>query len=204
MIKAPGPKIRPLLSINRLVFYSGVMLLKATEMGQLDRLAVSLILSACIVLISLPAYAESSDVEVTVAIEQILEVEYTGSPNIYFYIDENDLNEGSEGQVNLGDINWWSNVPTWEIRIERTEWYTNDGDPNLELWLQVKYGPPDNDNWITVPVNTDDNAPAVWIEGSGVGTGTFEGIDWKIKELTWDMQPGTYWCTVTISIVPSE
>jgi len=148
-----------------------------------------------------PAYAIDEQVEVSVSIEPILIVEYTGDPNIYFEIDAGDLDEGSEGQVNLGNINWWSNVAPWKILIERTEWDTNDGDEDLEFWLQVKYGPPDNDDWTTVPVNTDPGAPAVWINGSTAGSGTYWGVDWKIKDLTWDMEPGTYWCTVTISIV---
>jgi len=203
-IEAPGPKKSPLLSIKRQMLYSGAMHVKTTEMGKLGRLVVSFALTACIILSSLPASAATADVDVTITVGQIVQVEYTGDPTIYFDIDQNDINEGSEGQVNLGDINWWSNVPTWEILIERTYWDTNDGDPNLEFHLQVKYGPPDNDNWVTVPVVTYPDPPAVWIEGSGVGTGTYEGIDWKIKDLTWDMQPGTYWCTVTISIVAAE
>ena len=70
-----------------------------------------------------------------------------------------------------------------------------------DIILQIKYGPPDNDNWYTVYTHTTD-----WIEGDSPGSGTFKGVDWKVKQIGWDDDPGppppgTYECTVTFTIV---
>ena len=170
------------------------------EVGKLRRMVALLGVEIVPLLFALPAYAVT-DVQVAVTIAEILEVEYTGDPVITFTIGCGDIQHGSKVMRDQGDVNWWSNTAPWKIMIERTEWDTDDGDPDLELWLQVKYGPPVNAPWTTVPVETDPNAPAVWIEGDEAGSGTYVGVDWKVKGLNWGMQPGTYWCTVTISIV---
>lgn len=152
----------------------------------------------------LPAFAVSDNVNVTINVAQVLVVEYTGDPVILFEIGNDDLIEGSLGIMNCGDILWWSNIAPWKITIERSEWQTDDGDPDLEFWLQVKYGPPDNDRWVTVLVNTHPDAPGDWIFSANLGVrtgyGIIEGVDWKIKELNRDVQPGTYWCTVYFSM----
>jgi hypothetical protein len=176
----------------------------ALTRGIAIRLVVALLLCGLAAATPMPALAEGADVGVSVAIPQAVELDYTGSDVIEFVLTLRDLAAGSKGQMNQGDLLWWSNTAPWYITIERTEWDSEDGDPDLELWLQVKCGPPHNTPWVTVPVETDPDAPAVWLEGDSTGSGTYEGVDWKVKDLTKDMQPGTYWCTVTISIVAGE
>ncbi len=142
---------------------------------------------------------ESDSVEVTVTIAQIMIVEYTGDPNVTFTLSAADLNEGSKQLPNQGEINWWTNVAPWEIWIERTEW-----TPAVDIELQIKYGPPppppgqEHDNFQTIYTY-----PTVWVTGESTGSGTYEGIDWKVRNFGWDTQPGTYTCTVTFSIEPA-
>ena len=157
-----------------------------------------LALMACALLLAfpLPAFAVAEQVDVTVTIGQILEVDYTGPDVIEFVIGLPELLKGSVMLENQGDLLWWSNTAPWYITVERTLWETKDGDPDLELRLQVKSGPPDNGPWTDV-----ETYPTVWIYGNSTGTGMYEGVDWNINELTWDMQPGTYRCMVTMSIV---
>jgi len=167
-----------------------------------------ILIFALLITIPLPVFAVSNDVDINVTINEIYKIEYTGDPTVHFEIGYDDFVEGSLGIVNHGDINWWANGFPWKITIERTFWDTDDGDEDLEFWLQVKSGPPINGDWTDVPVNTDPSAPADWIFSSDLGledgSGTILGIDWKIKELTWDMQSGLYWCTVTMNIVPDD
>lgn len=166
---------------------------------------ITLLLTTVIFLLSAPAHADIKDtVRIVVSVAGFLEVEYTGDPIIYFDVDEDDLNKGSKVRENLGDLNWGANVPQWKITVARTEWDTENGDPDQEFWLQAKYGPSDNNDWVTVPLYTEPDAPATWIEGSGVGSGTYEGVDWKINDLDPDMEPGMYWCTVIIAIAEVE
>ena len=153
---------------------------------------------------AIPAFAASDSVEVTVTVGQCLTLDYTGPDVIVFEIRLPDLRTGSKGKMDQGDLLWCSNTAPWYITVERTEWDTDDGDPDLELWLQVKCGPPNNTPWVTVPAETDPSAPAVWLEGDSTGSGTYVGVDWKVRGLTRDMMPGTYWCTVMISIVAGE
>lgn len=151
-----------------------------------------------------PAFAVDDQVEVTVTIAQILEVEYTGDDEIVFNVTKKDLEEGSLQLVDQGDLIWWSNIPEWDIWIERTDWVT-DGNPYLKLLLQAHYGPPP-----PAPPPPPDfievtTTEVIWIVGGGIGTDTFVGVDWKIKfpyekDEWWKNTPGTYTCTVTISI----
>jgi len=168
------------------------------------RLLLAVLAGILLVTFPLPALAVSDNVNVTINVAQVLVVEYTGDPVIMFDIGYDDLIEGSLGIMNSGDILWWANIAPWMISVERSEWQTDDGDPDFEFWLQVKYGPPDNDRWVTVLVNTHPDAPADWIFsedlGLTTGHGVIQGVDWKVKELTWDVQPGTYWCTVYFTI----
>lgn len=169
-------------------------------------------MAAFVLLVFFPLLAlaavSDDELDITVTLGQIYAIEYTGGPVVQFVIECGDLEEGSMSIIDDGDINWWAGNYPWKITIERTLWDTDDGDQYLEFWLRVKSGPPDNGDWTTVPVYTDPSAPADWIfsEDLGLqdGSGTIEGIDWKIKELNWQMQPGFYWCTVTMTIEPDD
>jgi hypothetical protein len=151
-----------------------------------------------------PTFAVYDQVEATITVEQVLKVEYTGSKEIVFVVTEKDLNEGSMMLVDQGDLIWWSNVPDWDIWIERTDWVT-DGNPDLKLLLQAHYGPPPPappppPDFIEVTTTA-----VIWIKGGGTGSDTFVGVDWKIKfpyekDEWWKNTPGTYTCTVTITI----
>ena len=85
--------------------------------------------------------------------------------------------------------------------IKRARW---DGD----IHLQIKKGPDENTDWHSITTTE-----TVWLTsgdtgGSGIGSGTFDGVDWKIKQIGWNdpapygyLPPGTYECTVTMTIV---
>jgi len=60
----------------------------------------------------------------------------------------------------------------------------------------MKFGAGNNGNWVTV--NT---YPASSIFGTTIGTGAFQGIDWKVKGLLPEMGPGKYLCTVIITMI---
>jgi hypothetical protein len=165
------------------------------------KLLMALIACALLVAFPFPAFAVTDTAQITVTVGPCLQVEYTGPDPIVFHVTKKELDEGSM-QIHGGDLNWWANVAPWNIMIERTLWDTVDGDQNLELWLEAHYGPPPPPpppppDFIEVTTTAK-----IWIHGTETGSGTFVGVDWKIKKLNWGMQPGTYWCTVTISIVP--
>jgi hypothetical protein len=144
-----------------------------------------------------PAFADIQDVVVTVTVPQCLAVNYTGG-DVIFNLTPEDIEHGSVQLVNQGNLEWYSNVPDWDIYIVRTEWDTVNGDPNLELWLEIRYGPPPAPPiWVQITTT-----PGKWIDGGGIGSGQFCGIDWHLKKLNMQMQPGTYTCTVTWTIVP--
>lgn len=175
-------------------------------------------LVSCLALLLLPlccsrAYATDadSDVEVTVSIPQILQLVYTGDSDLEFVVTLEDIEEGSKGLVNQGDLKWWANCAPWDVTVQRTEWEQTAGSgwpgpPDRDIHLQIKQGPPDNTKWLDVTTTE-----TVWPELSGntsTGSGTFPGVDWKIKQIGWDdappngfLPPGTYECTVTIAIV---
>jgi len=173
-------------------------------MGKRLTILLTLFLTAFLFLMTLPAHALSRDIRVCVSVKGILNCEYTGDPTIYFDINENDLMQGYKVRSDLGDLNWRSNYRNWFITVARTEWETDNGDPDREFWLQVKYGGDDNYNWVTVPSISDPEAPAVWIQGNTIGCGTYTGVDWRINDLPQDMKLGMYWCTVIIAIEPIE
>lgn len=156
-------------------------------------------LMVALVCAAAPASEETDSVEVTVTIGQILIVEYTGDPDVTFTLTAADLNEGSKQLPNQGNVNWWSNVAPWNIWIERTHW-----TPAVDIELQIKYGPPppppgqEHDNFQTIYTY-----PTIWVSGNSVGSGTYEGIDWKVRNFGWETAPGTYTCTVTFSIEPA-
>jgi len=160
------------------------------------RILTALAWCAFLVSIPSPAFAVARQVNVMVNVAQILNVAYTGSSLILFNVNRCDLSAGSKTILDQGDINWCSNVTPWVIRVQRTGWHTPNKSVDPGLSLQVKYGAGSAGNWVTV--NT---YPTSWINGSGCGTGTFQGVDWKIKGLTSKMHTGMYWCTVTITII---
>jgi hypothetical protein len=173
-------------------------------MGKRLTIIFTIFLAGYLLLLSQPALAITRDVRVCVSVKGILSCEYTGDPTIYFDINENDLMQGYKVREDLGDLNWKSNYRNWMVTVARTEWDTDNGDPDREFWLQVKFGGDENNNWVTVPELSDPNAPAVWIQGNQIGCGTYTGVDWRINDLTQDMKVGMYWCTVIIAIEPIE
>jgi len=66
-------------------------------------------------------------------------------------------------------------------------------DPGLNLL--IRYGMGTGGNWVTV--NTK---PTVCINGSKIGAGTFQGVDWEITGLDRRMREGFYFCTIIFSI----
>ena len=168
-------------------------------MGILGKTLTAVMLCMLPFVFTSPAYA--ADVDVTVTIAKILEVEYTGNPQIIFIVGLKELNEGSMQLVNQGNINWWSNTAPWNITIQRTLWDTKDGDQNLELWLEAHYGPPPPPPPPPPDFFEVTTKPQVWIHGTTTGSGTILAVDWKIKKLDWTMTPGTYTCIVTILMV---
>ena len=155
-------------------------------------------LASCAMLLSMPfpAFAVAQQVQVTVNVPQILDVEYTGSSTITFNVTCCDLKAGSKTILDQGDVNWCSNVAPWVITVQRSVWHTPNRTVDPGLILKVRYGSGGDSDWVTV--HTDQTS---WIDGSEAGTGTFEGIDWKIKGLNCRMRPGTYWCEVMFTIV---
>ena len=160
------------------------------------RLLLALLACALFIIIPTPAFADAQDTaNVTVSISQILNVAYTGSSVIQFNVKSCDLDAGSKTILDQGNINWCSNVAPWIIKVQRTGWHTPNKTTDPGLILQVKYGSGSSGNWVTINTNA-----TVWINGAGPGTGTFQGVDWKIKGLKKNMKTGLYWCTVTITI----
>ncbi len=162
---------------------------------------------ALIFLIGQPAFA-GTDAEVTVTIGECLSLEYVprdGFTNhIVFNITLDDLIEESVGMVNTADINWTSCTDSWKVTVHRDPWTVLSGSPDFGWYLQIKWGPPENDNWYTIPIyphldwfdSMTDLEP-----GYRTGYGTIPGIDWKIKELLWEWSPpGSYWTTVYFTI----
>lgn len=155
-----------------------------------------ILMFALIICIPLPAFADSAEVDVTVTVPQTLCVFYTGG-DVIFNLDCYDLHiEGSKGIVDQGDIIWCSSIAPWQVWVWRDPWYTVDGDQDLEFWLRIKWGPPQNDRWYTVGLYSEIDPEDPWLFGDSEGSGTYEGVDWKLKNLSWDMQPGTYTTTV--------
>ncbi len=176
------------------------------ELIQLRLLCIVLTF-ALLVLIPLPAYAVTEDVEVSVNIQDIVYIEYepedVNKPDVVFIITLDDMIEGSVAIVNHGEIKWWSNTPNWKVTVHRDPW--TGGPSGFGWYLQVKWGPPDNSKYKTVPVWPPLDWYRSWIDielpADRVGTGTIPGIDWRIKELLWKWSPpGSYWTTVYFTI----
>jgi len=173
-------------------------------------------------LISAPALAaDCDDVQVTVTIDEVLAVEYTGSSNITFNVTAEDLDNGSMTNHDWGDLNWWANTAPWAIWVMRTHWtpddlgnYGSDGGVKLQVKLHDGGNPPGGP-WYTVPDDDDpewegDNGrkwlTSAWYQEywgeSPIGSGTFPDLEWKLKHLDWSVPPGTYTGTVTFTISP--
>jgi len=179
-------------------------------MGKIEKTVMALILCTVFFVFASPAYADD-DVDVTVTVSQILCVDYIPIPpytdNVVFDITLDDMIEGSLGIVNCGDIYWCSNIGSWKIQVHRSEWTLLGGGtpPYFGWYLQIKYGPPNNDDRLTVETYKQD-----WITSDDViewgqdpiGNGFVYGVDWKIKELRWEWTPpGSYVCTVYFTII---
>ncbi len=165
---------------------------------------------ALLISIPLPAFAVDDSVEVEVTVAEMFCIEYTGDPVIYFYIDYDDIEHGSEGQMTDADLDWCSSIEPWHITVHRSAWDISPGgwmeDPSSCWYLTAKYGPPENSGWVRVwPAAY---TPRSVFAHSGefdppTGTGQCENIDWQVKELDWDnAHPGIYTCTVTFTFVP--
>ena len=161
-------------------------------------LLIAIIPCAFFISLPFPTQAVTQDIDVKICIERILDVQYTGETEITFNLAQRDINEGSMGMMDQGDLNWCTNTAPWIISVERTEWRTLDGSPAPDLWLQVKYDLPNDSGWLTVNI-----FPTPWIYGASMGRGTFQGVDWKIKDLSRRLPPASYSCTVTIMIEPA-
>lgn len=171
-------------------------------------------------LLTFVAFAsDSDDVTVTVTVEKVIAVEYTGPDPVSFTITGDDLDHGSKALINQGDLNWWANAAPWTIYVKRTHWDLEDYGANGGVDLEVKYGPPDYDDgqfWQLVDCEThhgsSDHEGDPWVEpygfkwvaspdgdDDGIGSGTFQGVDWKVKHLDWTVPPGTYSTMVTFT-----
>ena len=170
-----------------------------------------LISVALIFLIGQPAHADT-EAEATVTITECFWVEYVpkdpDKPDVDFIITLDDMIEGSVAIVNHGDLEWCSNTPNWKVTVYQDPWTVNWGSSVFGWYLQLKWGPPDNDAWQTVPIYPA--TPLDWYESwidipllvNRTGTGTIPNIDWKIKELLWEWSPpGSYETTVYFTIV---
>jgi len=170
---------------------------------------IALLALAMIFLSPTPALAVSDDVQVTVTVPGTFCIDYVprdpNEPDVVFLITCDDFQEGSVGMIDHGDIYWCANVAPWKITVHRSEWTVWSGSPDFGWYLQIKYGPPENDNWITVETTPTDWVTSEEVEEWGyppIGTGVIPGIDWKIKELLIEWSPpGTYSCTVYFTIV---
>jgi len=152
--------------------------------------------------------ADTDSVEVTVEIPDFLVVDYTGG-DVVFNVTEADIIEGSLGIVNQGNVDVWTNIQPWEINVTRTNWVQTVGSgwpgaPTRDIWLELKWGPPNNSRWYKVETFEQDDP---WATGTSVGYYTFLGIDWKIKRIGFGdalpygpIPPGTYECDVTFTI----
>ena len=161
------------------------------------------------------AESDTGSSNISCEVPQILFVEYTGG-DVTFELGCEDFHRGYAEIEDQGDVNWEANCAPWMIRTQRTEWERecddddgddeDDWDPSYEtIHLQVKYGPPGGSEWDDVTTSIED-----WIGGSSAGEGSFEHIDWKVKDIGWDHHrhhhhygpppPGTYTCTVTFTI----
>lgn len=164
-----------------------------------------------------PTFADSDSVDVTVTISEMLCIEYVPTywkpeygDDVVFIITLDDMIEESVSIVNHGDIEWCSSTPDWKVTVYQDPWTTTSGSDDFGWYLQVKWGPPDNDGWgadKTVPIYPD--TPLDWYRSwidiknleDRTGTGTIEGIDWKIKDLKWEWTPpGSHWTTVYFTI----
>ena len=170
------------------------------------RLLFLLIAIAFILTAQIPAYAGNNEVEVSVTIGQIFYIEYTGDPKIVFNVTIDDLKNGSMMLNNHGDMNWCVNFAPWDMMIWRSLWDTEDGDPDLELWLEGHYGPPPPPPPPPPDFMQITTEPQVWIHGEDTGYGSIVGVDWKLKfpDDWWTIKPGTYYCTVYWTMVPSS
>lgn len=157
-----------------------------------------------IVLMSLsvcPAVFASGDGDteyqpVTVSIDELLEIEYTGDYTLEFNLTEEDICAGRLVLHNQGDINWYASIEPWKVVVNRTEW-----EPYVNFRLQVRHDNYCFGNWWWRTVHTYDT---VWLYGDETGEGTLDGIDWKIRNLGCEPEPGLYVTTVTITIAPDS
>jgi hypothetical protein len=160
------------------------------------RLLMAFVWCAFVVSFPAPAFAITKQVYINVNVEGFLDVAYTGPSLILFDVNSGDLSAGSKALLDQGDLNSCSNTAPWIIRVQRTEWHTPNQSVDPGLILQVKYGPGSTGDWVTV-----NKSPTAWISGSTIGHSTFQGVDWMINGLNTGMNPGMYYCTVTISII---
>ena len=147
-------------------------------------------------MLSPPAFAQSEDSEVTVTVDEVLQVEYTGSQDLEFGLTEDDIGEGWLDLIDQGDIHWLANICPWKITVERTDWA-----PPSDFSLLVKFDPEGGDEGDWTLIGT---TPTDWILGGDCGTGAFGGVDWRVTGFDSETSPGLYICTVTVTIVSSE
>ena len=145
------------------------------------------------ILFAFPAYAEDEYQDVTVFVDEILVLDYTGDYDLEFHLTQGDIDTGQLTLPDQGDLQWTANTMPWKITISRTGW-----EPEVDFSLQVKhddsgYG---GTSWGTIYTYETD-----WFTGYNTGNGVIGGVDWMVDNLGAFPEPGFYNCTVTITIV---
>jgi hypothetical protein len=176
------------------------------------RVALSL-LAGAVLLHCHPALAAPpagpDEIDLTVNVPTLMNVDYTGDDQLETEIDNHDLDDGYKIVYNAGNLNWYSNR-NWVIRVKRSGWewkknhghghHWDDKDEDESPILFVKKDAPGSQYWKLVSTSHSG-----WLSGASGGTGTFNGVDWGLL-LTgpgWYDEPKKgYWrTTVTFTIV---
>jgi len=159
-----------------------------------------------------PAVAHDDDHGCHSHFRRVMQIRYDPATAVAFNLGAGDFEAGYQDVLDHGHLHWWANTSHWRIKLGRTAWsYEGDGDfPDADgvkdIRLRIKTDTSPATSYVTIPLTA-----TTWFTSCRTGTGTFDGVDWKVDRLNDEppsdygmLPPGTYSCTVTFTIEHSS